>query len=69
MEFMQEFNRKFDLLRWGLYLDVMNKTQSVRIQGTGLSISKVRQPRSILYAVPLNEINNNRLFGPNNSGY
>ena len=69
MEFMQEFNRKFDLLRWGLYLDVMNATQSVRIQGTGLSISKVRQPRSILYAVPLNEINNNRLFGPNNSGY
>ncbi len=69
MELVQEFNRKFDLLRWGLYLDVMNQTSSVNIQGTGQSISKVRQPRSILYAVPLNEINNNTLFGPNNDGW
>jgi hypothetical protein len=69
MEFVQEFNRKFDLLRWGLYLKVMNQTSFVKVQGTGLSITKVRQPRSVLYAVPLNEINNNKLFGPNNNGW
>lgn len=69
MEFVQEFNRKFDLLRWGLYLGVMNKTSFVKVQGTGLTISKVRQPRCLLYAVPLNEINNNKLFGLNNAGW
>ncbi|MEG0807421.1 MAG: RagB/SusD family nutrient uptake outer membrane protein [Alistipes sp.] len=69
LEFVQEFNRKFDLLRWGLYLKVMNATGSVRIQGSGVSISKIREPRSVLYAVPLNEINNNKLFGENNSGW
>lgn len=68
MEFMQEFNRKFDLLRWGLYLDVMNATVSVQIQG-GSTISKVREEKSLLYAVPLNEILNNKLFGRNNNGW
>ncbi|MCX6307326.1 MAG: RagB/SusD family nutrient uptake outer membrane protein [Bacteroidia bacterium] len=57
MEFVQEFNRKFDLLRWGLYLKVMNAVGSVRVQGTGMTITKTREPRSLLYAVPLNEIN------------
>lgn len=69
MEFVQEFNRKFDLLRWGLYLKVMNAVGSVRVQGTGLTISKTREPRSLLYAVPLNEININKKFGPNNPGW
>ena len=69
MEFVQEFNRKFDLLRWGLYLKVMNAVGSVRVQGTGLTITKTREPRSLLYAVPLNEININKAFGPNNLGW
>ncbi len=69
MEFVQEFNRKFDLLRWGLYLKVMNSVGSVRVQGTGLTITKTREPRSLLYAVPLNEININKAFGPNNPGW
>jgi starch-binding outer membrane protein, SusD/RagB family len=69
MEFVQEFNRKFDLLRWGLYLKVMNTVGSVRVQGTGLTITKTREPRSLLYAVPLNEININKKFGPNNPGW
>lgn len=69
LEYMQEFNRKFDLLRWGAYLNVMNNTGTIRVQGSGLTISKIREPRSILYAAPLNEINNNKLFGPNNIGW
>lgn len=69
MEFMQEFNRKFDLLRWGLYLKVMNSVGSVRVQGTGVTITKTREPRSTLYAVPLNELNINKKFGPNNPGW
>lgn len=69
LEYMQEFNRKFDLLRWGAYLHVMNNTGTIRVQGSGLTISKIREPRSVLYAAPLNEINNNKLFGPNNIGW
>lgn len=69
MEFVQEFNRKFDLLRWGLYLKVMNSVGSVRVQGTGLTITKTREPRCLLYAVPLNEININKQFGSNNPGW
>lgn len=68
MEFAQEFNRKFDLLRWGLYLKVMNKTVNVPTK-YGSTISKIREPRSVLYAVPTTEINGNKLFGPNNPGW
>ncbi len=68
LEYAQEFNRKFDLLRWGLYLPVMNATGTV-LEKYNRSISKVREPRSLLYAVPTTEIYTNRLFGPNNTGW
>lgn len=68
LEFAQEFNRKFDLLRWGLYLKVMNKTETVLAKYNS-TISKVREPRCILYAVPTSEITVNKLFGPNNNGW
>lgn len=68
MEFAQEFNRKFDLLRWGLYLKVMNKTVNVPTK-YGSTISKIREPRSVLFAVPTTEVNGNKLFGPNNTGW
>lgn len=68
LEFMQEFNRKFDLLRWGLYLKVMNAVGTVNGQGSAI-INKTREPRSVLYAVPTDEIYTNKLFGPNNEGW
>lgn len=68
LEYAQEFNRKFDLLRWGLYLPVMNATGTVR-EKYNRTISKVREPRSVLYAVPTTEIYTNKLFGPNNTGW
>lgn len=67
LELVAEFNRKFDLLRWGLYLDVMNDTQSVT--GYGYVNSKVRERRNLLYAVPTAEVTENKLFGPNNPGW
>lgn len=67
-EFAQEFNRKFDLTRWGLYLKVMNETMSVPTK-YGSSISKIRESRSVLYAVPTSETTVNKLFGPNNTGW
>lgn len=68
LEYAQEFNRKFDLLRWGLYLPVMNATGTV-LEKYNRTISKVREPRSLLYAVPTTEIYTNKLFGPNNQGW
>lgn len=68
LELMQEFNRKFDLLRWGLYLKVMNAVGTINGQGSAI-INKTREPRSVLYAVPTDEIYANKLFGPNNEGW
>lgn len=68
MELMQEFNRKFDLLRWGLYLKVMNAVGVVNGQGSG-TVNKVREPRCKLYAVPTDEVYTNKLFGKNNDGW
>lgn len=67
LEYVAEFNRKFDLLRWGLYLDVMNQTQTVYAYGA--QNSKVRERKNLLYAVPTAELSENTLFGPNNPGW
>lgn len=67
LELAMEFNRKFDLLRWGLYLDVMNDTQSIDCAGTLRSM--IRTKKNLLYAIPTSEIAANKLLGGNNYGY
>lgn len=67
LEFCQEFNRKFDLLRWGLYLDVMNDTQFI-VCGSAKR-STIRSKKNLLYAIPAAEIAENKLIGSNNYGY
>ena len=67
LEFCQEFNRKFDLLRWGLYLDVMNATQSI-VCGNA-NRSTIRSKKNLLYAIPASEVAENKLLGGNNYGY
>ena len=67
LELCQEFNRKFDLLRWGLYLDVMNTTQNITLNTNVRSL--VRTEKNLLYAIPTNEIAENSLLGGNNYGY
>lgn len=67
LELAMEFNRKFDLLRWGLYLDVMNDTKSINCAGTLRSL--VRTKKNLLYAIPTAEVAANKLLGGNNYGY
>ncbi|MCD8388533.1 MAG: RagB/SusD family nutrient uptake outer membrane protein [Bacteroidales bacterium] len=67
LELCQEFNRKFDLLRWGLYLKVMNPTQSIQCGNS--QRSTVRTQKNLLYAIPTSEIAANELIGGNNYGY
>ena len=57
--------RRFDLMRWGIYLQVMNKIS------TGQNnISKVRLTRNLLLPIPINELNSNTaLQGQNNPNW
>lgn len=63
-EFVFEGIRRFDLMRWGIYLQVMNKIN------TGQNnISKVRSQRNLLLPVPLSELNSNQAITANNPGW
>jgi hypothetical protein len=63
-EFNLEGIRRFDLLRWGIYLQVMNKIS------TGQNnISKVRSLKNLLLPLPLNELNSNTAIKGNNPGW
>ena len=67
LELTMEFNRKFDLLRWGLYLNVMNTTQSIQCGNS--QRSTIRTQKNLLYAIPTIEIAENDLIDSNNYGY
>ena len=63
-EFNLEGIRRFDLQRWGIYLQVMNKIS------TGQNnISKVRSLKNLLLPLPLNELNANTAIKTNNPGW
>jgi hypothetical protein len=68
LEFVLEFKRKFDLLRWGMYLNVMNATQT-QLDPHNDIISRVREEKCVLYPVPQAETSQNKLFGENNPGW
>jgi hypothetical protein len=63
-EFNLEGIRRFDLMRWGVYLPVMNK-----ITAGQNNISKVRSLRNLLLPLPLNELNSNKAINGNNPGW
>ncbi|QEC44375.1 RagB/SusD family nutrient uptake outer membrane protein [Pseudobacter ginsenosidimutans] len=64
-ELLFENNRRFDLVRWGIYLQVMNKMSVDQFD-----IVKARNPRNLLLPIPLTEINSNKgLEGKNNPGW
>lgn len=63
-EFVLEGVRRYDLLRWGIYLQVMN-----RISAGQNNISKVRSLRNLLLPIPLSELNSNQAITGNNPGW
>jgi len=63
-EFSLESIRRFDLIRWGIYLQVMNK-----ISAGQNNISKVRSLRNLLLPIPLSEMNSNQAITTNNPGW
>jgi hypothetical protein len=63
-EFVLEGVRRFDLMRWGIYLQVMNK-----ISAGQNNISKVRSLRNLLLPIPQSELNSNQAITGNNPGW
>ena len=62
-EFYQENNRRFDLIRWGVFLQVMNKV------GTMENVIKTRSQKNLLFPIPQSELDANKLIGGNNPGW
>uniref|UniRef100_UPI003218036D RagB/SusD family nutrient uptake outer membrane protein n=1 Tax=uncultured Draconibacterium sp. TaxID=1573823 RepID=UPI003218036D len=63
-EFAAEGIRRFDLLRWGIYLSTMNA-----IDVDEKNVVKRRQERHLLLPLPSNEINTNPHIETNNPGW
>ncbi len=64
-EFACEADRRWDLIRWGIYLDAMNA-----IGGTDDSgVLKTRTERNLLFPIPQQELNTNRAINQNNPGW
>lgn len=60
-----EGDRRWDLIRWGIYLDAMNA-----IGGRDdANINKARTERNLLYPIPVDEINVNDSISTNNPGW
>ena len=64
-EFACEGDRRWDLIRWGIYLQAMNA-----IGGRDeANINKARTERNLLYPIPADEINVNDSISSNNPGW
>lgn len=59
-----EADRRWDLIRWGIYVDAMN---AIRQDDSG--VNKVREAKHLLYPIPQEEINSNSLINENNPGW
>ncbi|MBQ8046701.1 MAG: RagB/SusD family nutrient uptake outer membrane protein [Prevotella sp.] len=64
-EFACEADRRWDLIRWGIYLQAMNAMEGSDDAG----VLKTRQERNLLFPIPVAELNTNRSIAENNPGW
>lgn len=64
-EFACEADRRWDLIRWGIYLDAMNAIGGSDDAG----VLKTRQKRNLLFPLPQPELNTNKAITENNPGW
>ena len=64
-EFACEADRRWDLLRWGIYLDAMNAFGGTDDSG----VLKSRTERNLLFPIPAQELNTNKAITSNNPGW
>ena len=60
-----EADRRWDLLRWGIYLDAMNALGGTDDSG----VNKSRTSRNLLFPLPVQELNTNSAINANNPGW
>ncbi|MBQ7191267.1 MAG: RagB/SusD family nutrient uptake outer membrane protein [Paludibacteraceae bacterium] len=60
-----EGDRRWDLIRWGIYLDAMNAIGGTDDGG----VQKNRTERNLLFPIPQQEINTNTAINANNTGW
>lgn len=73
-ELSLEGDRRWDLIRWGLYLDVMNSIGGTNQDGTPSNydeagVNKHREMRHLLYPLPSSEVSTNEAIDTNNPGW
>ena len=73
-ELALEGDRRWDLIRWGIYLDVMNSIGGVNNDGTESNydeagINKHRENRHLLFPLPSTEVSTNTAIDSNNPGW
>ena len=59
-----EGDRRWDLLRWGIYIDAMN---AVTLDDSG--VNKTRSSKHLLFPIPQEELNSNTEINENNPGW
>lgn len=73
-ELALEGDRRWDLIRWGIYLDVMNSIGGTNEDGTKTnydeaSVNKHREEKHLLYPIPSSEVSTNDAITENNPGW
>lgn len=73
-ELALEGDRRWDLIRWGIYLDVMNSIGGVNNDGSESNydeagINKHRENRHLLFPLPSTEVSTNTAIDSNNPGW
>ncbi|WP_375416735.1 RagB/SusD family nutrient uptake outer membrane protein [uncultured Hymenobacter sp.] len=63
-ELALEGDRRWDLLRWGIYLPVMN---AIGVDEN--NVTKTRSEKHLLFPIPTGEINSNKALGNQNPGW
>ena len=65
IELAFEGDRRWDLIRWGIYVDVMNAIGGQDEQG----VNKVRSEKHRLFPIPSSELDSNSSINENNPGW
>lgn len=73
-EFAMEGDRRWDLIRWGVYLDAMNAIGGVNADGSKTkydenNIYKFRESKHLLWPLPTSEVDANTAIEGNNPGW
>ena len=73
-EFAMEGIRRWDLIRWGIYLDVMNSVSGTTNMGITsyydeAGIYKSRESKHLLFPLPSSEVSTNEAIDGNNPGW